>query len=186
MTLPAIGAGIALMGMEVLNEYGAVQLLGIPSLSAGIIEAWRIEGNPAGAVGLALITLSIVMVLLFGERRLRSRSRRWSEGVAGGESPAWKLDGWRALFAQALAAVPPFITLGIPLVWGGMNWQQLATGLTPELLLLTLRTLGLALGTTLLAGLAALLLAVAKRWSRSRWLRAVTVSYTHLTLPTTR
>tara|TARA_B100001063_G_scaffold8018_1_gene6196 strand:+ start:476 stop:2029 length:1554 start_codon:yes stop_codon:yes gene_type:complete len=174
MTLPAIGAGIALMGMEVLNEYGAVQLLGIPSLSAGIIEAWRIEGNPAGAVGLALITLSIVMVLLFGERRLRSRSRRWSEGVAGGESPAWKLDGWRALFAQALAAVPPFITLGIPLVWGGMNWQQLATGLTPELLLLTLRTLGLALGTTLLAGLAALLLAVAKRWSRSRWLRAVT------------
>ena len=146
MTLPAIGAGIALMGMEVLNEYGAVQLLGIPSLSAGIIEAWRIEGNPAGAVGLALITLSIVMVLLFGERRLRSRSRRWSEGVAGGESPAWKLDGWRALFAQALAAVPPFITLGIPLVWGGMNWQQLATGLTPELLLLTLRTLGLALG----------------------------------------
>ena len=39
MALPAIGAGIALMGMEVVNELGAVQLLGIPSLSAGILQA---------------------------------------------------------------------------------------------------------------------------------------------------
>ena len=169
-----IALPIALMGMEVVNELGAVELLGIPSLSAGIVQAWRMEGNPTGAVGLALITLCIVLILLFGERRLRSRSRRWSEGVAGGESPAWMLSGGRAFSAQVLGAIPPLITIGIPLVWGGMNWQQLATGLTPELLLLTLRTLGLALAATLLAGVAALLLAIAKRWSRARWLRGVT------------
>ena len=121
MALPAIGAGIALMGMEVVNELGAVELLGIPSLSAGIVQAWRMEGNPTGAVGLALITLCIVLILLFGERRLRSRSRRWSEGVAGGESPAWMLSGGRAFSAQVLGAIPPLITIGIPLVWGGMN-----------------------------------------------------------------
>ena len=93
MALPAIGAGIALIGMEVVNELGAVQLLGIPSLSGGILQAWQAEGNPAGAVGLALVTLCIVMLLLVGERRLRRRSRRWAEGVAGGESPAWPLRG---------------------------------------------------------------------------------------------
>ena len=84
MALPSIGAGIALMGMEVVNELGAVQLLGIPSLSGGILQAWQAEAIRQGR-GAALITLCMVMVLLVGGRRLRRRSRRWSR-VAGGES----------------------------------------------------------------------------------------------------
>ncbi|QNI47730.1 ABC-type Fe3+ transport system/ membrane component [Synechococcus sp. A15-60] len=174
MALPAIGAGIALMGMEVANELGAVQLLGIPSLSAGILQAWQMDGDATGAVGLALITLCIVLVLLVGERWLRRRSRRWSEGVAGGESPAWTLYGGRAFVAQALSVFPPLISLGVPLTWAGINADQLANGLEPELILLTLRSLALALAATLLAGCAALLLSIAKRWSRSHWLRTVT------------
>ena len=174
MALPAIGAGIALMGMEVVNDYGAVQLLGIPSLSAGILQAWQMDGNPAGAVGLALITLSIVMLLVFGERRLRRRSRRWAEGVAGGESPAWQLEGLRALLAQVLGGIPPLLSVGIPLLWASHNLGQLAAGWKPELLLLTARSLSLGLAAAVLTGLAALLLAIAKRWSRSRWLGSVT------------
>ena len=60
IALPAIGAGVALMGMEIVNELGAVQLLGIPSLSAGILEAWQAESDPTGAITLALITLVTV------------------------------------------------------------------------------------------------------------------------------
>ena len=174
MALPAIGAGIALMGMEVANELGAVQLLGIPSLSAGILQAWQLDGDATGAVGLALITLCIVLMLLVGERWLRRRSRRWAEGVAGGESPAWTLQGGRAVIAQCLGALPPLISLGVPLTWAGMNAEQLTRGFEPELVLLTFRSLGLALAATLLAGCAALLLSIAKRWSRSHWLRSVT------------
>ena len=174
MALPAIGAGVALMGMEVVNDYGAVQLLGIPSLSAGILQAWQMDGNPAGAVGLALITLCIVMLLVFGERRLRRRSRRWAEGVAGGESPAWHLEGLRAVLAQVLGGIPPLLSLGIPLIWACHNLGQLAAGWQPELLLLTARSLTLGLAAAVLTGLAALLLAIAKRWSRSRWLGSVT------------
>ena len=48
IAMPAIGAGVALMGMEIVNELGAVQLLGIPSLSAGILEAWQSDRDPAG------------------------------------------------------------------------------------------------------------------------------------------
>ena len=79
IALPAIGAGVALMGMEVVNELGAVQLLGIPSLSAGILETWQSNGDPAGAISLALITLVIVLTLVVCERSLRRRSRRWSD-----------------------------------------------------------------------------------------------------------
>ena len=46
MALPAIAAGVALSGMEVVNELGAVELLGVPTLSTGILERWQNEGDP--------------------------------------------------------------------------------------------------------------------------------------------
>ncbi len=70
IAMPAIGAGVALMGMEIVNELGAVQLLGIPSLSAGILEAWQSNSDPTAAISLALVTLVIVLGLVVGERRL--------------------------------------------------------------------------------------------------------------------
>ena len=73
IAMPAIGAGVALMGMEIVNELGAVQLLGIPSLSAGILEAWQSNSDPTAAISLALVTLVIVLGLVIGERRLRRR-----------------------------------------------------------------------------------------------------------------
>ena len=66
------------MGMEVVNELGAVRLLGIPSLSAGILQAWQLEGNPAGAVGLALVTLDNPEAL---EAKLSEIAERFGEHV---------------------------------------------------------------------------------------------------------
>ena len=71
MALPAIGAGVALMSMEVVNELGAVQLLNVPSISAGIVENWAAKGNPSGAISLAFIALFIVLILVAYEKRLR-------------------------------------------------------------------------------------------------------------------
>ena len=174
IALPAIGAGVALMGMEIVNELGAVQLLGIPSLSAGILEAWQAESDPTGAITLALITLVIVLALVVCERRLRRRSRRWSDGVAGGDATAWTLQGPRALIAQVLTFVPPLLSLGTPLVWAATNLEQLRGNLEGDLWQLSLRSLVLALAAAILAVVAALLLAIAKRWSEARWLKSLT------------
>ena len=172
--MPAIGAGVALMGMEIVNELGAVQLLGIPSLSAGILEAWQSNSDPTAAISLALVTLVIVLGLVIGERRLRRRSRRWSDGVAGGDATAWPLHGSRALAAQLLGLIPPTLSLGIPLVWALTNLDQLADSLRDDLLPLCLRSLMLGISAAVLALAAALLLAIAKRWSSAVWLRSLT------------
>ena len=171
---PAIGAGVALMGMETINELGAVQLLGIPSLSAGILETWQTEGNPTGAIGLALITLVIVLTLVMTERILRRRSRRWSDGIAGVDATAWPLHGIRATTAQLLALLPPLFTLGTPLLWMGTNLDQLGSGFNDDLFNLSLRSLLLGLSAAVLAVAIALLLAIAKRWSDARWLQSLT------------
>ena len=174
MTIPAIGAGIALLAMEVINELGAVELLNIPTISAGIVENWIAENNPSGAIGLALIALFIVISLIGSEKILRRKSRRWTEGVAGGESPEWKLKGTRALIAQVLAGLPPLFTLGTPLLWAIVNIDQLHQGVDLELLLLTGRSLGIGIIAAALTVFFALFLSIAKRWDQSQLIKSLT------------
>jgi iron(III) transport system permease protein len=164
MALPAIGAGVALGGMEVVNELGAVQLLGVPTLSTGILNRWQQDGDPQGAVALALMALVIVALLVGAERNLRQRSRCWNLGNDGDADPQWRLVGQRRWLSQALCLLPPLITLGLPLIWAGFSWDQIRAEDTTELLALGSRSFGLALLAAALTVAGGLLLAIAKRW----------------------
>jgi len=164
MALPAIGAGVALSGMEVVNELGAVELLGVPTLSSGILQRWQNDGDPQGAVALALIALVIVSLLVAAERQLRRRSRRWLMGSGGDRQAPWALSGWRAAIAQLLTLLPPMATLGLPLLWAGLSLDQLQSEPPEELLTLGSRSLGLGLLAAALTVAVGLVLAIAKRW----------------------
>ena len=165
IALPSIGAGVALSAMEVVNELGAVRLLGVPSLSAGILDRWQVDGDPQGAALLSLVALGIVAVLIATERLLRQRSRRWNlEGSRGG-GHVWPLTGWRSALAQLLCALPPLGAVAIPVLWIQEGWQGLESESIAELGQLASRSLGLALLATAVTGLAALLLAISRRWS---------------------
>jgi len=164
IALPAVGAGVALSAMEVVNELGAVRLLGVPSLSAGILDRWQVDGDPRGAALLSLVALAIVGVLIAAERQLRQRSRRWSLSGSSQQEPLWVLQGWRAGLALLVCTVPPLAALLIPGLWVLEGWQNLSTDAFGELLPLAARSLGLALAATGITLAAALLLAVVRRW----------------------
>ena len=174
MALPAIGAGVALGGMEVVNELGAVQLLGVPTLSTGILNRWQQDGDPQGAVALALMALVIVALLVGAERNLRQRSRCWNLGNDGDADPQWPLLGQRRWLSQALCLLPPLITLGLPAIWAGFSWDQIRTEDTTELLALGGRSFGLAVLAAALTVAGGLLLAIAKRWIPNAVLRRLT------------
>ncbi len=174
MAMPAIGAGVALSGMEVVNELGAVELLGVPTLSGGILQRWQNEGDPRGAVSLALMALAIVSLLVAAERQMRRRSRRWNLVSGGTAAPDWQLTGGRAASAQLLTVLPPVATLGLPLLWAGLSWDQLQGESVAELAALSLRSLALALVAALITVTGALLLAVARRWLPQPWLGRLT------------
>lgn len=174
MALPSIGAGVALSGMEVVNELGAVELLGVPTLSGGILQRWQNDGDPQGAAALALIALLIVSLLVAAERLLRRRSRRWNLGGNGDAPPRWPLAGWRALLAQLLTLLPPLLTLGLPLIWTLLSWDQLQSESIGELAGLALRSLGLGLAAAALTLAGGLLLAVARRWLPAPGLQRLT------------
>jgi iron(III) transport system permease protein len=165
IAFPAIGAGVALSAMEVVNELGAVRLLGVPSLSAGILDRWQVDGDPKGAALLSLVALVIVGALITAERQLRRRSRRWNLSGAPSDQPLWQLQGWRAALAIVVTALPPLLALLIPTLWIADGWQNLSAEAFSELVPLALRSLALALAAAGVTVVAALLLAIVRRWS---------------------
>ncbi len=174
MAIPSIGAGIALMAMEIINELGAVQLLNIPTISAGIVENWMAENNPSGAIGLALIALIIVIGLVAFERILRRRSRRWTEGIAGGEAPEWELKGHKKILAQLICGLPPLFTFGVPIYWVAINVDLIKQGFDVDILALTIRTLGISFAASILTVVSALFLSIAKRWDQTKFIKGIT------------
>ena len=61
---PAIAAGVALVVMESFNDLGAVQYLGVETLSASIYATWMQRSNLGGAAQLAAVMLLLVVGLL--------------------------------------------------------------------------------------------------------------------------
>ena len=174
IAIPSITAGLALMAMEIINELGAVQLLNIPSISAGIIESWVEEGEPSGAIALALFALVLVFLLIAVERTSRERSKRWTDGINGGDSPKWKLKGINLFLAQVIAFTPPILTLGIPISWAIINIDQMYQGFNADLIGLTIRSFCLAIVVALITIFISLILSISKRWQNHEWLNILT------------
>ncbi len=174
IAIPSITAGLALMAMEIINELGAVQLLNIPSISAGIIETWVEEGEPSGAIALALFALILVFLLVLIERKSREKNKRWSDGINGGDSPKWELKGTNLFLAQIITITPPAFTLGIPIIWTLINIDQINQGFNSDLIGLTVKSFSLALIVALITICISLILSVSKRWQNHQWLNILT------------
>lgn len=159
---PAIVGGVILVGMEVLNEYGAVEYFGIPTLTIGIFRFWFSFGDPDSAARIAASALLVVFVLLGLERLSRGR-RRFSEAGGGSAVLArYRLRGWRMAAAVAVCATPVLVGFAIP-VGRLLHWSLLVGAAAWEMEFFR------QIGTTLaLAGTATLLVVAL----------AVTVAYT--------
>ena len=79
LSRPMLVGGLSLVMMEVINDYGAVNFFGVPTLTEGIFRTWfGLEDRSSGLL-LAIIMLIIVYQLIALEFWLRKR-RRFSEG----------------------------------------------------------------------------------------------------------
>jgi iron(III) transport system permease protein len=77
MARPAIVAGLMLVMMETLNDIGAVEYLGVNTLTFSIYDTWLNRGSLPGAAQIASVMLVFVIVLVVTERHAR-RSQRFT------------------------------------------------------------------------------------------------------------
>ncbi len=155
---PAVLGGSLLVGLHLLAEYGALQLLNYPTLTTAILVQYGTAFNGPAATLLASVLVAFCLALLALELLLRGRRRRSSVG-SGATRPAVPITLARRTPAvvAALAALT-VLSLGVPLV-SLVRWLVRGTSATlalGDLTAATGTTIGLAVGGGVLATLAAL------------------------------
>lgn len=171
MARPAIMVGLTLVAMETLNDIGAVEYLGVQTLTFSIFDTWLNRGSLAGAAQIACIMLVFVICLMMVERAARRRQRFSSQKTTAAvhDSVRLKLAGWTKWAASLACLLPPLIGFAIPVfVLGGYAARRLEQFASTRLLSALWHSVLVSGSTALVAVLLAFLLAYAARTTRSR------------------
>ena len=77
---PAIAAGMAIVMMETVSDFGTVEFFAVQTLTTGIFTTWLEANNAGGAAQIAGVVLLLVL-LLVGLEKTSRRNQRFSEGA---------------------------------------------------------------------------------------------------------
>lgn len=171
MARPAIAAGLMLVMMETLNDIGAVEYLGVNTLTFAIYDTWLNRGSLAGAAQIATVMLVFVVLLILAERHAR-RSQRF----AGGKTTAVvhnairvRLRGARQWLATLFCILPVAAGFLVPaFVLGGYAVKRLDVLLTGRVLSALWNTVLVGCATAAIAVTLAFVLTYSARVGRSR------------------
>ena len=114
MARPAIMIGLTLVMMETLNDIGAVEYLGVQTLTFSVYDTWLNRGSLSGAAQIACVMLLVVAAILVVERNARRRQRFSSQkttaSVADGlRRPLKPLPAWSSTLFCALPILVGFV-----------------------------------------------------------------------------
>jgi iron(III) transport system permease protein len=109
---PALVAGVALVLMETLADYGTVAYFAVPTFTTGIYRAWFALGDRVAAAQLAGALLSFVLCLMALERISRGRARFHETGRR--KSERQPLAGARAWLASLVCLTPLLLGFLLP------------------------------------------------------------------------
>jgi iron(III) transport system permease protein len=112
---PGVLGGGLLVGLHVLAEFGALQMLRFPTFTTAIYDHYRSAFNSASANVLASVLLLLCLLLLLAELSLRGDAALWR--VGGGSARSVDRVRLGASRPAALAAVSALVvlSLGVPL-----------------------------------------------------------------------
>ena len=109
---PALAAGVAVVAMETLTDFGTVQYFGIDTVSVGVFRIWRGTFDLDAASEFATLVLVVALIVIGLERVFRGRARFGeAAGEASGIAPR-SLTGaqrWAATSACSLVVLAAFI-----------------------------------------------------------------------------
>ncbi|WP_422846619.1 ABC transporter permease [Acidovorax sp. M2(2025)] len=132
---PAVAAGVALVLMETLADFGVSSYFGIQTFTTGIYKAWLSMDNRLAAAQLATMLLVLVLLLLHLEHRAQRRMRFAAGGGRAGSAEAQPLAlrGARRWLAWGVCAVPVVMGFAAPVAfmlrplaadWSVLPWER--------------------------------------------------------------
>lgn len=125
---PAIAAGVILALMETLNDIGAVEYLGVETITFTIFDTWLTRRDAAGAAQMTLALLLLVFALVFSERWARNRQSDTSGNKKNSAIQQQELKGPWPFIATLWCLLPIILGFGVPLlILGGYAVERLDT-----------------------------------------------------------
>jgi iron(III) transport system permease protein len=171
-TRPALVAGVMLVVMETLGEFGASHYLGVDTLTIGIFRGWFGLGSVQVALALGALMLVIVALLQAVEHRGRGAARFCDVTLHDRPLVRRRLRGAAALAASAACSLPVITGFALPvgqLLW----WASRRLGFDVDLVRLTATSIGLAAAATAATVVLAVLVAYAARVRKDRLVGAL-------------
>lgn len=172
---PAIAGGALLVGMEVLNDYGAVRHYGVRTLTSGIFRAWGGLYDSGSALRIGGVLLLLVLLLMF-LGRAADRGRR--RAVSGGRLRPAPLNGLRKWLATTLCTLVLAASFIMPVTTLGIDaFRTHALLAVPAFLPAMLNTLLIGGLSALFTLLVALMLVYVQRRDRSNTAQVAAIGY---------
>jgi iron(III) transport system permease protein len=154
---PAIIAGLSLVLMETLADYGTVQYFGVPAFTTGIFRTWFGLGSSVAAAQLSALLMIFILLLVLAEQWSRQQARYHHTSTKYSRLPRTRLTGWKLAGALTYCIAP--VTLGfiIPVIqlilWTVETWSYTDRSAFLNLTLNSLKLAGIAAVIALALGL---------------------------------
>ncbi|MBZ9779184.1 iron ABC transporter permease [Psychroflexus sp. CAK8W] len=170
---PAVIAGLVLVLMEVLNDYGAASYYGVSTFTTGIFRSWFSLGEPETAIYLSAILLIIVFGLILFEKWQR-RNLNFTSAKSSKQNYNSRLKPKMSnqIWFSIICFVPVFLGFILPVVQL-VIWvkQTLEKVWNVEFISITLESFGIAFLTASVTVLVALLLLFFTKWNKIELLK---------------
>lgn len=166
MARPALAVGVALVAMETAADFATVNYFAVPTLTTAVYDTWLGYGNLTAAAKLSAIILLVVFSLIGFERFARRKQQLFQKQSRIQASDLYRLSAVQTAVALSfcatlllLAFLLPFgILLSYAIGYFEQSWDE-------SFWQLSLNSLSLALITSLICCLIALLLMFVRRIS---------------------
>ncbi|MDP2125858.1 MAG: iron ABC transporter permease [Pseudohongiella sp.] len=125
---PAIIAGLALVLMETLADYGTVQYFGLSTFTTGIFRTWFGMGSAAAAAQLSAVLMLFILALVLAEQWSRNRARYHHTSTRYSRLPQIELKGGRKIAAMLFCMAPVVFGFLVPflqLAWWAWDTRHL-------------------------------------------------------------
>ena len=161
---PAILAGLSLVLMETLADYGTVQYFGVATFTTGIFKTWFGLGSSIAAAQLSALLMFFVLFLIILEQRSRRLSRYHHTSTRHARLEQTPIYNHYAIVALCICAAPVLFGFIIPacqlLLWATQTWRL---SLDAGFMVLVGSSIELGLITALLAVVLAVAISYARR-----------------------
>ena len=170
MARPAIIAGLSLVLMEVVSDFGTAEYFALETLTLGIFNVWIGMNSKAAAAQLALCAFVLIGMLLIMEIFARSRRSFQNNGFGRVGVPRKSVSLKYQIICIAVCSLPIFIGFGLPVaillnfVLGGGATQDIA-----DIWPLFRQSFGLAFSAAVLVITLALVAALLAHYRASRF-----------------